>query len=143
MLKHKEKKIAIKEARVDDGICNFVKWLNKFSSVFTLYSCEGNLLEIPGIGKTKEFINCYVLFYCRDKEQLKIIFDCMASYKQSSHCTTSQLAAFSIETSYCKSLNDDIAFDIRFKQKTVPDEIVKYYYDVYKKEILLRLEEIP
>jgi hypothetical protein len=69
---HKTKNIQIgnsaKYAEVDELIIPLVKWLNSFSGVETLYSCQGDL-DFVGIIKRQP----YVGFVCNDTESLRII----------------------------------------------------------------------
>lgn len=71
MKSHKTKNIAVKHADVDINIIPLVQWLNKFESVFTEYSCEGDEQDIN--------YTPYVAFIANDDDILYIL-NCTAKW---------------------------------------------------------------
>jgi len=154
---HKQKELIIKSAKIDEGIYDFVKWLNCFKSIETQFSCEGHSEEEIKIYKESEKykeldfnfgigsisddnFHTEVIFFCDDFDHLKIILDCIQTFKQCTSCGTGLIKTV---VSYCKKFNR-LSYNIVFENKEHPASIVKYYYNNYKPLFIERkLKFIP
>jgi len=60
--KHKQRKLVVKEAMVDEGIYDVVMWINSFTQATTIHCCQGLPARRPSVG-----------FYCPDPLTLALI----------------------------------------------------------------------
>lgn len=154
---HKQKELVIKSAEIDEGIYDFVKWLNSFLSVETEFSCEGLSKEEIKTHKNSEkyketisYLNidkcsdnmfyAEVCFFCRDSYYLKIILDCIQTFRR---CSFAGEGSIKIVVSYSRE-SDSLRYYIRFENKEHPSAIVEYYHNNYKQTFIERkLKFIP
>lgn len=71
---HKTKKIAIKEAKVDEKIIPLIKWMNSLEGVHTLFSCQGSNRKNSECSWCAEG-SPYVMFMCFNQVNLAKILE--------------------------------------------------------------------
>ena len=145
MQNHKEVLVPIKTAMVDVGISSFVDFLNKFSSIETLWSCEGIPWEetkredIDGHLDSDERSSCaYVSFTCDNMKELAAITDCIQKYSNGKEENRGYIL-------YCFDYDPDIdkmQYQFIFEDMEVPDKIVNYYYSEYRPSVISDVEEL-
>lgn len=69
---HATKEICLKKALIDKEIIPLVNWLNSFHSIYTTYSCQGDV-DHKNIGSSYPYVYPYVSFLCGDLDDLNVI----------------------------------------------------------------------
>ena len=96
---HKTQRIPIKMEDVDINIIPVVVWLNSFSSVITLFSCEGDEVDEDDDEFDVLSKKPYVLFICSDQMQLMHILE----YSQ--QVSTTEISMHNTQIRYCMRFN--------------------------------------
>lgn len=122
---HKTENIIIKSVPVDRKIKRFVQWLNSFSSIETLYSCQGE----RGSKTSKTNHDAYVSFICGDLEQLKILMDCVINFQINRERRENDYARTEFDYS---QKTDTIRYQMYFGNVESTNDIVDYYHKSYK-----------
>jgi len=147
---HNTEEVIIKSTHVDKGIKNLVMWLNGFSSVETIFSCQGFSKEEQNIINAsrdsdglKELHSSYpyVLFTCGDKKQLIIILDCVQKFIKTSFAGDEK-GFVKFDISY-NIFDERIEYNLIMENTEYPDSIVKYYNSVYKWQLESKMKQIP
>lgn len=148
---HNTEKISIKTAHVDKKIKNLVLWLNGFSSVRTIWSCQGlNKKEQKGMyDKAQEYftdpiIPCssdayaYIVFVCNNLDHLSLIIDCIQEFK----CYKKGIGIIKTEVSYDRE-DKRLEYELVIENQECPDMIVEYWNNVYKPKLINKTKLIP
>jgi len=148
---HNTEKISIKTVHVDKKIKNLVLWLNGFTSVRTLWSCQGfNEKEKKGMyDKVQEYFTepivpypedsyAYVVFTCNNLDHLYLIIDCIQEFK----CYKKDIGLIKTEVSSDRE-DKRLKYELVIANQECPDMIVKYWNNVYKPRIINKTKLIP
>jgi len=146
---HEMEQIALKTINVDKGIKRLVIWLNGFSSVQTVWSCQGadSKEKLEGIKNTPqgEDIPCtgswspYVVFVCDNLDHLTIIAECIQRF---SLLDRAEKGFMIFEIDYDTEMKR-LRYEIHFNGVNTSDALVDFYEKVYKSELQEKLEQIP
>ena len=127
---HNSVTVSIKKAKVDKRMAKIIDWLNRFKSIQTIYSCQGDG------GKTQEALDeegsydPYILFTCNRNEDLAVVLECINQW----YSSKPKLEVYpEINVSI---YNNVIRYTIRFNKRKDPNSLVNFYYNTYKKNFI-------
>jgi len=104
MLKHK----TISIIEVDEVIEPLIQWLNKFTGITTLNSCQGTKEQLP-----------YVMFTCSNLITLRYILSRLNRYINSCTSLGNNIASAEVQL-----FNDQLSFCIRFHCQELPSSMI-------------------
>lgn len=151
---HNTETISIKTTHVDKNIKNLVLWFNGFSSVRTIWSCQGlNKKEQEEVNsRIKKYFSdqivphrngdtsfyAYVVFICNNLDHLSLIIDCIQEFK----CYKKDIGFIRIDVSYDRE-NEMLEYELVMEKQECPNMIVEYWNNVYKPKLIHKTKLIP
>lgn len=134
MTEHKEVMISISPTKivlVDEGIVPVVEWLNGFSSVETIFSCEGKGFDYSS----------YVSFFCDDPADLSEIIDCVQRYQLEEFFPINTMTDIECRFQFYPKKNKTM-YSFHFRDRSIVNGLLSYCRNKFKPLSFFDKEEI-